>query len=99
MFFLIGHRPEVPALEIKSIGFKELIADAETTDHPQFKPVVFSTVKGIALVIAIAVILTQDTRGVDRIIRSIHLVQDIRLDALDAAALPVRRISAQIDET
>ena len=66
VFFLIGHCPEITAFKVESIGLKELIADTEAADQPKFKPVVFRAVKGIALVIAIAIILAQDTRGVDR---------------------------------
>src|SRR5580692_9755587 len=96
MFFLIGHRPEIAAFKIESIGFKKFIADTETTDQPKFKPVVFGAIEWVALIIAVAIIFAQDTRGVDRLISRVHLVQDIRFDTLDAATLPVCAISAQI---
>jgi len=99
VFFLIGHCPEISTFDIESIGFKKLIADAETADQPKFKPVVFRAIEGIRLVIAIAIVLPKDTRGVDRFISRIYLVQDIRFHTLNAAALPVRSISTQIYET
>ena len=98
-FLLVGHCPVVAAFQVKRIGFEKLVAYSRAADQSEFHAVVLAAVEDVFLIVAVAVVLAEDTAGIDRLVGGIHFVQDICFGTFDPAARPVCSIATQVHKT